>query len=180
MSCIKAMPVLIIVNHFSSYGGGCYPMTYQKVIVYLIICLASLALLAEEPVRTGEEVITVKSPEAIQSVQKLPYFVGISTATTGARSLSMNMVIIPPGGQAEAHYHDGFESAVYLIQGLVETCYGEGLKKCTINEAGDFIFIPPNVPHRPRNLSETEKAIAIVSRNDPNEQESVVPYTLPK
>ena len=88
----------------------------------------------------------------------------------------MNLVVIPPGGQAKAHYHDGFESAIYVIQGKVETRYGEGLKKSIINEAGDFIFIPPNVPHQPRNLSDTEPAIAIVSRNDPNEQESVIPY----
>ena len=45
-----------------------------------------------------------------------------------------------------------------------------------IHEAGDFIFIPPNVPHQPRNLSASEPAIAVVSRNDPNEQENVVLY----
>jgi uncharacterized RmlC-like cupin family protein len=45
-----------------------------------------------------------------------------------------------------------------------------------IHEAGDFIFIPANVPHQPVNLSDTEPAQAIVARNDPNEQESVEPY----
>ncbi|MEM7027882.1 MAG: cupin, partial [Pseudomonadota bacterium] len=39
---------------------------------------------------------------------------------------------------------------------------------------------PPNVPHQPRNLSETETAIAIVSRTDADEQESVVPYEIEK
>ncbi len=91
----------------------------------------------------------------------------------------MNMVIIPPGGQADAHYHDGFESAVYLIKGDVETRYGKKLDKKVINRAGDFIYIPPNLPHQPVNLSQTEAAIAIVARNDPNEQESVVPYHIP-
>jgi uncharacterized RmlC-like cupin family protein len=47
-----------------------------------------------------------------------------------------------------------------------------------VNEAGDFIFIPPDVPHQPVNLSNTEPAIAIVARNDPNEQEHVI--LLPK
>jgi uncharacterized RmlC-like cupin family protein len=45
-----------------------------------------------------------------------------------------------------------------------------------ITEAGDFLFIPPNVPHQPVNLSTTEAARAIVVRNDPNEQEHVVLY----
>jgi uncharacterized RmlC-like cupin family protein len=67
---------------------------------------------------------------------------------------------------------------VYLLQGRVETRYGEGLKKSVVNQAGDFIFIPPDVPHQPFNLSGTEPAIAIVARNDPNEQEHVVLYPL--
>ena len=45
-----------------------------------------------------------------------------------------------------------------------------------INQTGDFLFIPPDLPHQPRNLSSTEPAMAIVARNDPNEQEDVVPY----
>ena len=88
----------------------------------------------------------------------------------------MLKVVIPAGGSAKAHIHKGFESAIYLLQGRVETRYGEGLSKSVINEAGDFIFIPPDVPHQPLNLSDTEPAIAIVTRNDPDEQENVVPY----
>jgi uncharacterized RmlC-like cupin family protein len=45
-----------------------------------------------------------------------------------------------------------------------------------VNVAGDFIFIPPDVPHQPFNLSDTEPAIAIVTRNDPDEQEHVLVY----
>jgi len=44
-----------------------------------------------------------------------------------------------------------------------------------INEPGDFLFIP-SVPYQPYNLSQTEPARALVSRNDPNEQENVVLY----
>lgn len=81
----------------------------------------------------------------------------------------MLKVVIPPGRSAEPHIHKGFESAIYLIQGKVETRYGS-----VVNEAGDFIFIPPDVPHQPVNLSDTEPAIAIVARNDPEEQEHVI------
>ena len=108
--------------------------------------------------------------------QQLPNFVGVSAATAGARGISMNMVIIPPGGAAEPHLHRGYETAIYLLQGRVETRYGEGLRRSVIHEAGDFIFIPADVPHQPVNLSATEPAHALVARNDPNEQESVEPY----
>ena len=121
-------------------------------------------------------VVTVRPTEQIMTRQRLPNFVGVSAATAGARGLCMNMVIIPPGGAAEPHYHDGFETAIYLMKGRVETLYGAGLRQSVINEPGDFIFIPPGVPHQPRNLSETEAAIAIISRNDAKEQESVVLY----
>jgi uncharacterized RmlC-like cupin family protein len=103
-------------------------------------------------------------------------FVGVSGETAGAKGLSLSKVVIPPGGSAQAHIHKGYESAVYLIQGRVETRYGKDLERSVVNVAGDFLFIPPGVPHKPTNLSETESAIAIVARNDPNEQEHVVLY----
>ena len=56
------------------------------------------------------------------------------------------------------------------------TRYGPGLAHSMINEAGDFLYIPPDVPHQPVNLSSTEPARAIVARNDANEQENVVLY----
>jgi uncharacterized RmlC-like cupin family protein len=122
------------------------------------------------------EVITVRPEAETLTRQRLPYFVGISGATAGAKGISMNLVIIPAGGSAEPHFHRDYETAIYLICGRVETRYGQGLKQSVINEAGDFIFIPPGVPHQPYNLSETEAAHALVARNDPNEQENVVLY----
>lgn len=124
----------------------------------------------------NNKIVTVRPSTTIDTLQKLPNYVGISEATTGAQGISMNMVVIPPGAKAEPHFHKGFETAIYLLKGRVETLYGEGLQQSVINEAGDFIFIPANVPHQPRNLSNTEAAIALVARNDPNEQESVQAY----
>ncbi len=86
----------------------------------------------------------------------------------------MNKVVIPPGASARAHQHTGYESVIYLVKGRVKTLYGEGLGKSVINEAGDFIYIPADLPHKPINLSDTDTAEAIVARTDPNEQESVV------
>ena len=128
---------------------------------------------APEP---GRHVVVVRPPAETMSRQRLPYFVGISGATARARGLSMNMIVIPPGGAAEPHIHQGYETAIYVLEGRVETRFGPGLRESVINEAGDFIFIGPDTPHQPVNLSATEPARALVARNDPNEQESVVLY----
>ena len=123
-----------------------------------------------------KSVTRVRAENEIMTQQKLPYFIGISKETAGAQGISMNMVVIPPGAKAEPHYHKDFETAIYLLEGRVDTRYGEGLKESILTEKGDFLFIPPGVPHQPVNLSATEPAVAIVSRNDPNERENVVMY----
>ena len=120
--------------------------------------------------------VTVRPKETLTTKQNLPYYVGISKETAGAKGLSMNLVVIPPGASPKAHYHKDFETAIYLLKGRVETLFGENLKESIINEEGDFVYIPPGVPHKPINLSKTEPALAIVSRNDPNEHENVIAY----
>ena len=123
-----------------------------------------------------DQVITVRPQGTHLTKQQLPNFEGISAKTAGSKHLCMHLVVIPPGGKAVAHYHDGFETVIYIIEGKAETRYGKNLEHSSINEAGDFLFIPPNLPHQPVNLSDTEQVIAVVARNDPNEQESVVVY----
>lgn len=123
-----------------------------------------------------DKVITVRPQGTHITKQQLPNFEGISARTAGSKHLCMHLVVIPPGGKAVAHYHDGYETVIYIIEGKAETRYGQNLEHSSINEAGDFLFIPPNLPHQPINLSDTEQVIAVVARNDPNEQESVVVY----
>lgn len=130
------------------------------------------------PRSQSDEIVTVRPTAEVMTRQRLPYFVGISGATAGTTGLSMNLVVIPPGASAEPHFHKDYETAIYILQGRVETRYGEGLKQSVIHQTGDFIFIPAGVPHQPFNLSDSEPAQAIVARNDPNEQENVVLYRL--
>jgi uncharacterized RmlC-like cupin family protein len=125
---------------------------------------------------SSRQVVAVRAEHEVMTRQRLPYFVGVSAATAGAKGLSMHMVVIPPGARAEPHMHQGFETAIYVLEGRVETRYGENLSKSVITEAGDFLFIPPDMPHEAINLSNAEPARAIVARNDPNEQERVIPY----
>lgn len=150
-----------------------------KVLFFLTLPLPALAgepqIIGE---KNGKDVVTIRVGEASTSKQSLPFFPGVSNKNAGAKGLSLLKVVIPPGASAQAHVHKGYESAIYLLQGTVETKYGEHLEKSVTNVAGDFIYIPADVPHQPTNLSKTEPAIAIVARNDGDEQEHVI--LLPK
>ena len=134
-----------------------------------------MSVLGDNDCHPDLEIVTVRPTEPVMTLQRLPYFVGVSGAS-GAKNLSMNLVVIPAGGAAEPHYHRGYETAIYILKGRVETRYGAGLAKAVVHEAGDFLFIPAGLPHQPVNLSTTETALAIVARNDPGERETVVPY----
>ena len=123
------------------------------------------------------EVQAVRPAAEVTTKQRLPYFVGVSGETVGATGLSMHIVVIPPGARADPHAHRGYETAIYVLEGRVETRWGEGLAHSVVSEAGDFLFIPPGVPHEAINCSATEPARAIVARNDPAEQDKVDPYT---
>lgn len=110
------------------------------------------------------------------TTQRLPYFIGISGRTVGAAGLSMHIVVIPPGARAQPHVHVGYETGIYVLEGRVLTRWGSALENETVSEAGDFLFVPPGVPHEAVNLSATEAARAVVARNDPEEQDKVMPY----
>lgn len=125
---------------------------------------------------SADKIIVIRPDKETMTGQRLPYFVGVSEETAGAKGLSLNLVVVPPGGAAEPHFHKGYETAIYVLEGRVETRFGPGLQESVISEAGEFVFIPADLPHQAINLSQTEAARAIVARNDPNEQESVVLY----
>jgi uncharacterized RmlC-like cupin family protein len=106
--------------------------------------------------------------------QGFSYAPAISAETTGASAIHMQLLTMPPGGRAKAHKHESHETALYVLSGEGAMYYGERLEHHLISRAGDFVYIPANMPHLPYNLSQTEPCIAVISRTDPNEQESVV------
>ena len=102
------------------------------------------------------------------------YAPGISAQSVGARRIHLQIVRAPPGGRAKAHKHDGHETAIYVLSGESGMWYGERLEHHLIARAGEFLYIPANMPHLPYNLSDTESCVAVIARTDPNDQESVV------
>jgi len=122
------------------------------------------------------KVQALRPEREVMTQQRLPYFIGISGSTVGAQGLSMHIVVIPPGARAAPHKHIGYETGIYVLEGRVCTRWGEALEHEVVSEAGDFLFVPPGVPHEAINLSHTEPARAVVARNDPAEQDKVEPY----
>jgi len=125
---------------------------------------------------TQAKVQGLRPDREVMTRQRLPYFIGISGETAGASGLSMHLVVIPPGARAEPHVHVGYETGIYVLEGRVLTRWGHALENEVVSEAGDFLFVPPGVPHEAINLSATEAARAVVARNDPAEQDKVEPF----
>ncbi|MCB0020152.1 MAG: cupin domain-containing protein [Anaerolineales bacterium] len=116
----------------------------------------------------------IKAGEAVVSKQAFTNFPGISAENTGAQAICMHLIVIPPGGRAKAHLHDGHETTLYVISGQAGMWYGDDLAEHMVCGPGDFLYIPAGAPHLPYNLSDSEPCVAVGARTDPNEQESVV------
>jgi uncharacterized RmlC-like cupin family protein len=130
----------------------------------------------QSEVEGGEGIFVIRGGGNCRQWNGIEYKLGMSARNVGAKKLSMNVATIPPGGVARAHIHVGFDVMLYILEGRVRHEYGPGCKKAIDNQAGDFIYIEPGVPHEVFNLSHTEPVVAVVARSDADEWEHIVPY----
>ena len=100
----------------------------------------------------------------------------LSNSNVEAKRLSMKLAVIPPGGVIPAHLHIDFETMIYILEGRVRHEYGDGCKLVMENQAGDFLFIEPGVPHEVFNLSDSEPCLAVIARSAADEREQTIPY----
>jgi uncharacterized RmlC-like cupin family protein len=110
---------------------------------------------------------------AFRGKQAVDYFAGVSAETTGSTGICMHLLEMPPGVSARPHYHEAHETAIFILEGVAQMRYGPNLEHEATTEAGDFVYIPPGMPHQPYNASDGVVR-AVIARTDPNEQESVV------
>ncbi|ABN79044.1 cupin domain-containing protein [Cereibacter sphaeroides] len=104
--------------------------------------------------------------------QGFTYNEGVSAQSVGSQGICMHLLTIPPGGRARAHKHASHETAIYVLEGETVMFWGERLEHRMQVGAGELLYIPADMPHLPMNLSD-RPAVAVISRTDPNEQESV-------
>ncbi len=117
----------------------------------------------------------IRGGKQFRGKQGLDYFAGISAETVGAKGICMHLLAMPPGATAKAHYHEAHETAIYMLEGMIEVAHGPNLEHVDRGQAGDFVYIPAGVPHQPRNPTGLV-AKALIARTDPKEQESVVHF----
>lgn len=95
----------------------------------------------------------------------------ISFAKAGAQKLWAGTVHIDPGAKTGPHHHGPLESVIYVVRGHARMRWGDALEFTAVAGPGDFIFVPPFVPHQELNASAGEPLECVVVRSD---QEPVV------
>lgn len=95
----------------------------------------------------------------------------INRATTGANKLWAGTVNIQPNAKTGAHHHGELESVIYVVNGRARMRWGEELEFVAEAGPGDFIYVPPFVPHQEINASTYEPLFCVLVRSD---QEPVV------
>ncbi|KAK0630949.1 RmlC-like cupin domain-containing protein [Bombardia bombarda] len=90
----------------------------------------------------------------------------INLARVGAQKLWAGTVHIHPDAKTGAHHHGHLESVIYVVKGRARMRWGEHLEFTAEAGPGDFIFVPPYVPHQEINASADETLECVLVRSD--------------
>ena len=89
----------------------------------------------------------------------------INNARTGAEKLWAGTVDIHPNAKTGAHHHGEVESVIYVVRGKARMRWGEQLEYTAEAGPGDFIYVPPYVPHQEINANEDESLSCVLVRS---------------
>ena len=92
--------------------------------------------------------------------------VAIDRARMGAQKLWAGAVHIHANAKTGAHHHGPLESVIYIVSGRARMRWGEHLEFTAEAGPGDFIYVPPYVPHQEINASPTEVLECVLCRSD--------------
>ena len=95
----------------------------------------------------------------------------INNARTGANKIWAGTVTIQPDAKTGAHHHGALESVIYVVRGRARMRWGDRLQFTAEAGPGDFIYVPPYVPHQEINAAADEPLECVLVRSD---QEPVV------
>jgi uncharacterized RmlC-like cupin family protein len=90
----------------------------------------------------------------------------INLARVGAQKIWAGTVAIHPNAKTGAHHHGALESVIYILRGRARMRWGENLEFVAEAGPGDFIFVPPYVPHQEINASTEETLECVLVRSD--------------
>jgi uncharacterized RmlC-like cupin family protein len=90
----------------------------------------------------------------------------INAARVGAQKIWAGTVAIAPNAKTGVHHHGALESVIYVVSGHARMRWGEQLEYVAEAFAGDFIFVPPYVPHQEINADPSEPLQCVLVRSD--------------
>jgi uncharacterized RmlC-like cupin family protein len=90
----------------------------------------------------------------------------VNRAMAGANKLWAGTVDIHPDAKTAPHHHGALESIIYIVSGRARMRWGERLEYVAEAGPGDFIFVPPFVPHQEINANQNEPLTCVVVRSD--------------
>ena len=90
----------------------------------------------------------------------------INAARVGAQKIWAGTVTIHPNAKTGAHHHGALESVIYVVRGQARMRWGEHLEFTAEAGPGDFIFVPPYVPHQEINASTDDPLECVLVRSD--------------
>jgi uncharacterized RmlC-like cupin family protein len=105
------------------------------------------------PQTSHDGVVVVKPGQTYEGKQGFTYGAGASAETVGAKRVCMNILPVPAGIVAKAHYHEGIETIAYMLEGECAVYYGDELENRVEVRQGEQCFVAANIPHAPRNES---------------------------
>jgi uncharacterized RmlC-like cupin family protein len=89
----------------------------------------------------------------------------ITHATAGASKLWAGTVVVEPNVRTAAHHHGELETVLFIVKGRARFRWGEKLEFSGEAEPGDFIYVPPYLPHQEINARSDEPVEAVVVRS---------------
>ena len=89
----------------------------------------------------------------------------ITHARAGAQKLWAGTVVVDPNVKTGAHHHGELETVLYIVKGRARFRWGEHLEFAEEAGPGDFIYVPPFVPHQEINAGRDEPVEAVVVRS---------------
>jgi uncharacterized RmlC-like cupin family protein len=96
----------------------------------------------------------------------------ISGKTVGSEKIWMGETHVSPSTNSGDHHHGEAETAIYVVSGNPVFVFAEGEREVRIQtEPGDFVFVPPWIPHREENPDADEEAVVVIARST---QEGIV------
>jgi uncharacterized RmlC-like cupin family protein len=89
----------------------------------------------------------------------------ITHARTGASKLWAGTVVVEPNAKTGAHHHGDLETVIYVVRGRARMRWGDKLEFVDEAGPGDFIYVPPFVPHQEINARRDEPVEAVIVRS---------------